>query len=264
MSAGQALRLLYAEGGRLGWAALLELVLLGMIWTLCMVIGWGALINSLTHGGRLVISYLLPPLPLVGPASVGMYAAVDAIWSGEALGPFDAVRNFGRGFAHRYLRSVGLSLAWVIIVVGAAANVLVGDKVIPAVLVGGMRILLTYLVLFFAMASAYAVPILATTEFDLVPTIRLAAWQATANPLFTLGALAAPAVVVFAGLITTPALPALLLGGALALFSTGALRYAPLRHPDLPASYWVNAPMSDGEGGDGEDQHEAGPEDAQP
>ena len=255
--------MLYTEGGRLGWSALLELVLLGMIWTLCMLIGWGALVSSLTHGGRLVIAYLLPPLPLVGPASVGLYAAVDAIWSGEAIGPFDAVRNFARGFAHRYLRSVGLGLAWVIIVVGAAANVLVGDKLIPPVLVGGMRILLTYLVLFFAMVSAYVVPILAITDFDLVPAIRLGAWQATANPLYTIGALVVPAVVVFAGLIMTPVLPALLLGGSLALVSTGALRYAPLRHPDLPASYWVNAPMSDGDGGDGEDQHEAGPEDGQ-
>lgn len=251
-TAGQALRLLYGEGARLGWAALLELVVVGMVWTLGMLVGWGALISSLVRGGSLVVAYLLPPLPLAGPATVGLYAAVDAIWSGESVGPFDALRTFGRGFGHRYLRSVGLSAVWLVIVVGAFANVLVGAKVMPAVLLGGTRLVLLYLLLFFAMASTYAVPILVTTEFDLGAVIRLAAWEAVANPLFTLGVLIVPAALVLIGAVMTPVLPALLLGGALALAATGALRYVPLRHPDLPAPYWENAPMDDADRADGE------------
>ena len=247
--AGARLGELYAAAMHQGWTGLLELVLLGMIWVLAMFLGGAALVGTLLHHDGLVLIYLVLPLPLWGPATVGLHAAVDAIWSGEAIGPFDALRNFAAGFVHRYLRSVGLGALWVIAVVGTYANVADSGHILPPYLLGAMKVLLLYVVLFLFMVQLYLLPILATTGLGLWRAIRFATWQVLGNPFFTLGGLLFPVLVVLLGFYVTPAVPVLLLGGVIALFSTGALRFAPLRHPALPEPVWFTEPQ-DGAGAD--------------
>jgi uncharacterized membrane protein YesL len=249
-TAGARLRELYAGAYREGWPGLLELVLLGMVWSLCMVVGGAALVGNLAHG-TFFVGFALPAVALWAPATLGLHAAADAIWSGDAVGPFDALRNFARGFGRRYLRGVGLSALWVLVLVGTYANIRLSPHVLPHVLMLGARIILGYLVLFVLMVDVYLVPILATTDLGVWAALRLAAWEAVANPLFTLGAMLAPAVVILVGfmlgLLTAIILWAMLLGGVIGLFAAGALRYAPLRHPDLPEPVWMQEPLPDAE-----------------
>lgn len=231
-----------------GWQNLLELVLLGLLWFLGVITVGLALLapTLLSRGSGLLVALgaVLVPLAVVGPATVGLFTAVDAIWSGEAIGPFDAVRNFFRGFAHRYLRSVGLGVLWGLVLVSLYANTVEDRHFIPAILTVGVGILLLYILLFVIMINVYLIPSLALTEWGLWKAIRVATWEAVANPLFTISMLLVPAGVVIVGTVFRPLLP-LLAGGAIALFSTGALRGAPLRHPDLPAPATVAQPMED-------------------
>jgi uncharacterized membrane protein YesL len=246
----------FPAAAREGWAALLELVLLSMIWFLFVVVGGWATVGAVVGMVRgraapgAALLALLFTSALVGPATVGLHHAVDAIWSGEAIGPFDALRNFGRGAVRRYLRSLALGALWWLVLVGAFANLYEGPHLFPVYLLGGVRILLAYLLLFFCMVNVYLVPLLATTPLPLGPAIRLATWEAVANPMFTLAMLAVPAAVVVLSLAIKPLFP-MLGGGALALFSTAALRWAPLRHPELPAPVWLDRPSEDGEDAEG-------------
>jgi uncharacterized membrane protein YesL len=244
-SAWTCTRALFRAAAHVGWTALLELVLLGMVWGVLLFLGGAALVGTLTHGGGLVMIYLLPPLPLWAPATVGLNAAVDGIWSGELIGPFDALRAFFAGFGRRYLRSVGLGALWVIVFVGTYANVTLSSHLLPAWMLGATKVLLLYLLLFIAMLHVYLMPILATTDFGLPRAVRLATWEAVANPTFTLACLVVPAVVLFLALAFTPIIAVLLLGGAASLFAAGGLRFVPLRHPSLPASYWTRQPLDD-------------------
>jgi uncharacterized membrane protein YesL len=190
-----------------------------------------------------VLIYLIPPLPLWGPATTGLHTAVDAIWGGESIGPFDALRNFFMGFGRRYLRSVAVGALWIVVFVGTYANVLMSPHVLPAWMLGATKVLLLYLLLFIVMLHVYLMPILATTGESLPRAIRLAIWEAVVNPLFTLACLVVPAIVLFIGMAFTPVIAVLLLGGASALFATGGLRFVPLRHPALPPALWSQQPV---------------------
>ena len=243
---GVALGDVFSGAFREGWQNLLELVLLGLIWFLCVLSVGLALVarTLLAHGAGLLIALgaVLLPLALVGPATVGLFGAVDAIWAGEAIGPFDALRNFFRGFGRRYLRSVGLGVLWGVVLLSLYANTVEDKQLLPRFMIVGVGILLLYIVLFVVMVSTYVIPILALTEWSIWRAIRVGAWQAVANPLYTISLLLVPAGVVIVGTSLRPLLP-LLAGGSLALFSTGALRGAPLRHPDLPAPTTVRGPL---------------------
>ena len=249
---GDALVDVFAGVFHEGWQNLLELVLLGLLWFLAAIsVGLALLAPSLLQrGAGLLIAggAVLVPLLLVAPATVGLFAAVDAIWSGEAIGPFDAVRNFFRGFAHRYLRSVGLGLLWAFVVLSLYANTVEDKHFIPPVFTVGVGILLLYILLFVVMVNVYLIPTLALTEWGIWQAIRVATWEAVANPLFTISMLLLPVGIVIVGTVLRPLLP-LLVGGAIAMFSTGALRNAPLRHPDLPAPASMAQPMPTEENG---------------
>lgn len=245
---GEALGALFSGAFRRGWQNLLELVLLGLLWSLGMVtIGLGLIAPGiLARGGGLILAGLavLLPLAVAAPATLGLFTAVDLIWAGEAVGPFDAVRNFFRGFRHRYWRSVGLGALWALVILSLYANTVEDRHLLPAVLTVGVGVLLLYVALFVVMVNVYLIPILALTEWHLWRCLRVAAWQAVANPMFTLSALLVPGAVVILGGVVRPVLP-LLVGGITALFSTGAARLAPLRHPDLPPPTSVDQPLED-------------------
>gem|GEM_PF-5645122 len=245
---GDALVQVFSGAFRKGWQNLLELVLLGLIWFVGMITVGLAIISPaiLAKGGGLLLALLavLLPLAVAAPATVGLFGAVDLIWAGEAIGPFDALRNFFRGFRHRYLRSVGLGALWGLVMVSLYANMVEDRHFIPPVLSVGVGILLLYIALFVVMINVYLIPIVALTEWDLWRAVRVATWEAVANPLYTISALLLPAAVVIVGAVLRPLLP-LLVGGAAALFSTGALRFAPMRHPDLPAATTIDQPLDD-------------------
>lgn len=245
---GQQVVELYAGTARRGWQNLLELVMLSLLWffmAFSSVLA-GEAPTILAKGGGLLLALLavLIPLSLVGPATIGIFTAADLIWSGEAIGPFDALRNFFRGFRHHYLRSVGLGALWGLVLVALYANTVEDRHFIPPVLNDGIGILLLYILLFVVMINVYLISILAITDWGMSRAIRVAAWEAIANPLFTLSALLVPGAVVVLGSVLRPLL-ALLVGGALALLSTGALRFAPLRHPELPVPHTVDEPLPD-------------------
>lgn len=237
---------------REGWPSLLEIVLLSILWFLCMLtLGLAALAPQVvTKGGGLLLGLmlLLAPLACVGPGSIGLFRGIDAIWSGEGAGPWDALRLFFRGFGHRWWRGVGLSALWAVVGLATYAHLVEDRHLIPGVLFLGVDILLLYLVLFALMVNVYLIGILATTELALLPAVRLAAWQAVANPVFTLIALFAPGVIVLLA-FSIHALFPVLVGGAMAMFATAALRHAPLRHPDLPPPPDLSGPEEDEVGG---------------
>jgi uncharacterized membrane protein YesL len=234
---------------REGWSNLLELVLLSVVWFFFMLSVAAGLLapEAVKKGAGLLIGAAMFALPifLVGPASIGLFRAVDAIWSGESAGPFDALRNFFRGFGHRYLRGVGLSAVWTLVLLATYANLIEDRHLVPTLFIVGIDVLLLYVVLFVVMVNVYLISILATTEFGLIAAIRVAAWEAVANPVFTLVMIFAPGVVVAFALAVRPLLP-LLVGAALSLFGTAALRYAPYRHPVLPPPVDLRAPMEEG------------------
>ena len=239
-----------------GWAALLEIVELSLVWALLassVALLWVVpkVIGSL---GILIALFLaLIPFALIAPATMGLFYAADGFWSGDALSPLDALRFFVRGFARRYLRSVGLGFAWAVVLIATYANLQEDTHFVPHFMLLGLGLLLLYLLLFFVMLHVYLLPTLATTDASLWEGIRIAAWMAIANPMFTLIALLGPAVVLAVGVAVHALLP-MILGGALAMFSIGAFRLAPLRHPALPAPYSLDEPLpetpeeDDGEG----------------
>ncbi len=239
---------LYSGTARRGWQNLLELVMLSLIWFFMVFSSVLAVEvpTILAKGGGILLALIavLIPVSLVGPATVGIFTAADLIWSGEAIGPFDALRNFFRGFRRHYLRAVGLGVLWGLVLVALYANTVEDRRFIPPLLNDGIGILLLYILLFVVMINVYLISILAITDWNLVRAIRVAAWEAIANPLFTLSALLVPGAVVVLGSVLRPLL-ALLVGGALALLSTGALRFAPLRHPELPVPHTVDEPLPD-------------------
>ncbi len=228
-----------------GWRGLLDLVVLSVLWFLCMLSAGleVAVPVLLSHGAGLLITALaaLAPLALVGPGSIGLFRGADGVWSGECSGPLDSVRYFWAGLSRRYLRGVGLSVVWAVVVLGTYANLREDVSLVPHFLLLGLGILLLYLLLFFVMVHVYLLPVLATTDFSLWEAARVGAWEAVANPMFTLVVLLGPAAVLAVGFVVHPLLP-MLLGGALGLLCTGALRFAPYRHPDLPAPRWLDRP----------------------
>ncbi len=231
-----------------GWQHLLELVLVSVLWFVCLLatISVAAVPTILHKGGGILVAaaFALLPLLFVGPGTVGLFTAVDAIWSGENNGPFDALRSFFRGFRRRYLRSVGLGAFWALVLVSIYANVAEDRHLLPAFLLLGVAILLLYLVLFFLMVNTYLIPMLAVSDLSLWRALRLAVWESVANPVFTVLMLLGPLVVLIAGLVVRALFP-LLLGGGLAMFATAALRFAPLRHPGLPELAVFDAPLDD-------------------
>ena len=228
-----------------GWAALLEIVEVSLVWALCAssaALLWAAPGVARTLGLLIAGLVALIPFALVAPATVGLFCAADSFWSGEGISPFDVLRYFFRGFGRRYLRSVGLGFIWALVLVATYANVRVDTRVIPHFMLLGVGLLLLYLLLFFVMVHVYLLPVLATTDFSLWDGIRIGAWMAIANPMYTLVALLAPGVIFAVGLAVHPLLP-MLLAGALAMFSVGAFRHAPLRHPVLPVPLRSDQPM---------------------
>lgn len=231
-----------------GWAALLEIVELSLVWALLVSsIGlfWVAYAVVGGLGVLIALGLALIPFALVAPGTVGLFYAVDAFWSGDALTPLEALKFFFRGFAHRYLRSVGLGFLWALVLVATYANFQEDAHFIPHFMLLGIGLLLLYLLLFLVMLHTYLLPTLATTDASLWEAVRIGAWMAIANPMFTLIALLGPAVVLAVGLAVHALLP-MLLGGALAMFSVGAFRLAPLRHPELPLPISLDEPLPDG------------------
>lgn len=231
-----------------GWAALVEIVEVSLIWALCassIALLW--VVPKIIGSLGLVITLLiaLVPFALVAPATMGLFYAVDGFWSGEGIGPLDALRFFGRGFVHRYLRSVGLGFIWVLVVLAMYANLREDIHFVPHFMVLGIGLLLFYLLLFFVMVHAYMLPTLATTDSTLWEGVQIGAWMVIANPMYTLIALVGPAIALVLGLLIHALLP-MVFGGVLALFSVGAFRYAPLRHPALPVPYRMDEPLPDG------------------
>lgn len=247
-STGEAVRTVLAGVRERGWQHLLELVLVSVLWFVCLLatISVAAVPTILHKGGGILVAaaFALLPLLFVGPGTVGLFTAVDAIWSGENNGPFDALRSFFRGFRRRYLRSVGLGAFWALVLVSIYANVAEDRHLLPAFLLLGVAILLLYLVLFFLMVNTYLIPMLAVSDLSLWRALRLAVWESVANPVFTVLMLLGPLVVLIAGLVVRALFP-LLLGGGLAMFATAALRFAPLRHPGLPELAVFDAPLDD-------------------
>ena len=246
---GDALVAVFSGALRKGLQNLLELVLLSLLWSVGMatiLLGMEAPTIVVKGGGLLLaLVAVLLPVAVAAPATVGLFAAVDLIWAGEAIGPFDALRNFFRGFRRRYLRSVGLWALWGLVLISLYANTVEDRRFIPSFMSVGVGILLLYIALFAVMINTYLIPILALTEWDLWRAVRVATWEAVANPLYTISTLLSPAAVVIIGTaVVRPLLP-LLVGGATALFSAGALRFGPLRHPDLPLPTTVEEPLPD-------------------
>ncbi len=230
-----------------GWGALLEIVEVSLVWALLVssiALLW--VVPKIIGSLGLVISLLiaLVPFALVAPATVGLFYAADGFWSGEGISPLDALRFFGRGFVHRYLRSVGLGFVWALVLVATYANLREDVHFIPHFMLLGMGLLLLYLLLFFVMVHVYLLPTLATTDSTLWEGVRIGAWMAVANPMFTLIALLGPAIALTVGLVVHALLP-MVFGGTLAMFSVGAFRHAPLRHPELPVPYRMDEPLPD-------------------
>jgi uncharacterized membrane protein YesL len=248
-SLGEALHAVFTGVVQEGWRNLMELVLLSVIWFVFMLsVGVGLLApTAVQKGGGLLLGLimLLLPIALVGPACVGLFHAVDAIWSGDSTTIWDALRHFFGGFRRRYLRSVGLSALWFLVALATFANLVEDRHLVPTVMLLGVDIVLFYLLLFIVMVNVYLISILATTDFSLFEAIRLAAWHAVANPIFTLAMVFAPGVVVAVALGVHALFP-VLVGAALAMFSTAALRHAPLRHPDLPPPVTLGPLPEDG------------------
>ncbi len=245
---GEALQAVFQGVVQEGWRNLMEMVLLSVLWFVFMLSIGVALLapTAVQKGGGLLLGMLmfLLPVALVGPACVGLFHAVDAIWAGESTTIWDSLRHFFGGFRRRYLRSVGLSALWFLVALATFANVVEDRRLVPTFLLLGIDIVVLYLLLFMVMVNVYLISILATTDLPLMDAVRLGAWHAVANPIFTLAMVFAPGVVVALAFAVRALFP-VLVGAALAMFSTAALRHAPLRHPALPPPVTLGPPVDE-------------------
>lgn len=235
---GEALQALFNGVVREGWRNLFELVLLSVLWFVFMLsTGLGLLAPAaFAKGSGLLIAgtMVLLPIALVGPATVGLFHAIDGIWSGDATTIWDAFRGFFWGFRRRFRRAASMSALWALVALATYANLVEDRHLIPTVMTYGVDIILLYLLLFVVMVNVYLIGILATTDFPLTDAIRLGAWQAVANPVFTLVIIATAGVVVALSFAIHALFP-VICGAAIGMLSTAALREAPLRHPALPS-----------------------------
>jgi len=230
-----------------GWQNLLELVMLSVIWFIAIL---SALI--LVEAGPIlkILGILLSfvavciPFALIGPVTVGVFAAVDAMWFREAVGPFDALRAFWRGLCRHYMRSVGLGAIWILVIAAAYANLVVDRRFISGPILLAVYVLVLYMLLFVLLTSVYVIYVLATTDSTMGTALRIGTWEVVLNPIYTLGIVPPIIVVVIAGALLEPVAP-LLLGGTVAAFSVSAVRFVPYRHPQLPETVLPPPPGED-------------------
>ncbi len=245
---GEALGGVYRNVRVAGWQNLLELVMLSVIWFVAILT---ALILSDIGPELKVLGILLTavlaciPFAVIGPVTVGVFAAVDAMWFHEAMGPFEALRAFWQGLRRHYLRSVGLSAIWLVLTAAAYANLIVDHHYITGPILLAIYVLVLYVVVFVILVNVYVIYLQATTDTPLGPSFRIGIWEVVLNPIFTLVAVVPPMLaVLFVGTLIQPALP-LLLGGTVAAFSMSAVRFVPYRHPQLPETVLPPQPGED-------------------
>lgn len=239
MSTAEALAGVYRNVRVSGWGNFLELLMLSVVWFIGILsavtlVEFNALAKNVQHLGVLLITLLLClPFALIGPVTVGLFAAVDAMWFHEAAGPFEVLGAFFRGFRHRYLRSVGLGAIWVVVVLAVYSNFKLDAHHFHGPILLAVYVLVLYVSVFVILFNIYTIYVVAKTELSLWRSLGIGMWQALANPVFSFGVVPPMVIAVFLGLLFRP-LMAMLVGGTIASFSVSAVRFAPLRHPLLP------------------------------
>lgn len=193
----------WQRAGLLAWANLTRLVGLNLIWVL---VSW--------------------PLVTLGPATLAAYW-----WASGAVRDGGEKAGYGLfllGVRRFFWRGLAWALGWAVLLGLAYANFIVGPRLLPpfVALVAGLG-WVTGLVLL-AAAQPYLLEALVVEERSWPESLGRAGLELLANPLYSLGQLLVPAAALALGLRFS-ALPLLVLGSVILLFSSVAADGAPYR-----------------------------------